>query len=385
VLIFLFIKHFGINFKSFPKIPKEINYLAVFVLGSMLISTVFSVNIFTSLLYLFKQVVFFIICYIIYSLTIKLNLQKTLLYAVLLSGTLLAASVLYEFFFNYSSFISLNESNVLMRSSGLYVNPNAVGLFFATVVPVCMYFILSSKGSFNQAYFFTIIAMLIFALLLGNSRASMLAIFSAIGFVTYKLNRKLFLRLLLAAAALVLIVLIIDPLRELLFFYIRIERLIENTRAHYWSIAIAIFKDFPILGSGPGTFEYFIYKFMPAMHGTFTENLLWFAKSGTAHNFYLFRLSELGIVGIINAIYFIYIIFHIPQSLLKNKSISRNSFYLLIVFQGAVLGLFIRSIFETTGFITHGWITRDMPFWIFFIVILSHFKESLVVKTNEVH
>lgn len=59
IFLFLFLKHFGLTYKSYPKLPKNINTLIVIVLVSLGVSTIFSVDISISIFRVSKQLLFF--------------------------------------------------------------------------------------------------------------------------------------------------------------------------------------------------------------------------------------------------------------------------------------------------------------------------------------
>jgi ABC-type thiamin/hydroxymethylpyrimidine transport system permease subunit len=59
--------------------------------------------------------------------------------------------------------------------------------------------------------------------------------------------------------------------------------------------------------------------------------------------------------------------------LTKNKN--RDYFILTTAITGIGLGLFFRSFIEITGYLTYGYITTDLPFWLVFgILIFIHQK-----------
>ena len=382
IFLFLFLKYFGFQLKDYPRLPKKINILILIISISLGISTIFSVDISLSLFRISKQLIFFLLCYFIYALNIKLNLNSSLLTAIVFSAVILALSVIIEFATSNSASSFTGGTEFITRYSGFYENPNAVGLFFATAIPVSIYFLYLNKNNDVFKYLWVlIIGVLVFSLLLGNSRSSLAAVVFSVAYLTYKLKPKAFKYLFIAGISTIIILISFETTREFILLYIRFERIIETTRNYYWEIAFSIFFEHPFVGSGPGTFDLFIYKFMPVQLGGFTEAQLWLAKSGTAHNFYLFRLAELGLMGFITALYFVYVIFHISNHLFS-KITSNKEYYLLIIYKGIAIGLFVRSFIETTGFLTHGWITRDLPFWIILIVILSKFNKQLFQKSN---
>lgn len=58
-------------------------------------------------------------------------------------------------------------------------------------------------------------------------------------------------------------------------------------RLNFWRAALAIFRDHPLVGTGPGTFS--------VMHGAYQQDVRYYARD--VHNFYIQMLAEMGIVG----------------------------------------------------------------------------------------
>ncbi|MDR7551183.1 MAG: O-antigen ligase family protein [Armatimonadota bacterium] len=58
-------------------------------------------------------------------------------------------------------------------------------------------------------------------------------------------------------------------------------------RLHFWRAALAIFRDHPVLGTGPGTFG--------AVHAAYQSDARYYSKD--AHNLYLQSAAEMGVVG----------------------------------------------------------------------------------------
>ncbi len=141
-----------------------------------------------------------------------------------------------------------------------------------------------------------------------------------------------------------------------------------------WDIAFGIIKDNPIFGIGPGTFKYYIYKYLPVQLGSWNERLIYFvykeAGTGHAHNFWLYRFSELGIFGFIGAVALPFIFFYLIYKVRKHIKNKFEYTVIVIAITGSIIGLLYRSIFESTGFLTNGWITRDLPFWIIFSIVI---------------
>ena len=61
-----------------------------------------------------------------------------------------------------------------------------------------------------------------------------------------------------------------------------------------WRGAVEIYKNYPLLGSGPETFAYSYYNFRPQEHNLVSE---WDFLYNKAHNEYLNYLATVGIIG----------------------------------------------------------------------------------------
>lgn len=70
-----------------------------------------------------------------------------------------------------------------------------------------------------------------------------------------------------------------------------------DIRKTVWQGAISIFKNYPILGTGPETFAYTYYWYQPKSHNLLSE---WDFLYNKAHNEYLNYLSNTGLVGFLS-------------------------------------------------------------------------------------
>ncbi|RJP69484.1 MAG: O-antigen ligase domain-containing protein, partial [Ignavibacteriales bacterium] len=212
---------------------------------------------------------------------------------------------------------------------------------------------------------------LLAALIITNSRSSILSFVISSAYIIYYFNRKLFNKILITSIVLLAILLFIPTINELISLLLRTDRIFSNTRGFFWSVAFDIIKDNPVFGAGPGVFEEYIYKYLPVNLGSFFEKQMAWAKSGTAHNFFLFRTADLGILGFITAIWLPILSIKLAnKAIVKYKEYDREIFYLVVAIKGTIVGLIARAFFESTGLLTHGWITRDLPFWLLIVILL---------------
>lgn len=61
---------------------------------------------------------------------------------------------------------------------------------------------------------------------------------------------------------------------------------------------------------------------------------------------------------------------------MKQKNIDIHYHVFIVSILSIGLGIFIRSMFEVTGVLTYGFITRDLPFWIVFISLAYIYNET---------
>jgi O-antigen ligase len=132
-----------------------------------------------------------------------------------------------------------------------------------------------------------------------------------------------------------------------------LDKLLSGGRPHYWGSVVMIFKNFPLVGTGLGTFP----SVYPAYAKTSTYALL-----GHAHNDYFEYTSELGVVGILlllGGIAFIFFKSFLTWYKRKNAEIKGLAL-------GGLVSVFIIAIHSFTDFNLH--IPANM---VLFTVILS--------------
>jgi len=371
ILLLIYIYKNGLGFEKLKQLPKEFKSFVLLVFLAVFMSTVFSEYIYLSFKTALQQLIFFVILYFIYSLIENVKDVKNVVYTLFLVTFLVCLGILYQLY-TLGFQIFLVESNSILRVSGIYNSPNAVGLLLAVVMPLVILFCFKDydKRTYN-IYFILFLVFLCSVLILTNSRSSMLSFAVSAAYIIFYFNRQLFKRILTVSVILLVILLFIPYFNNILSLLLRTDRIFSNTRGLFWSVAFDIIQNNPVFGAGPGVFEEYIYKYLPVNLGSFFEKQMFWAKSGTAHNFFLFRTADLGILGLITAIWLpIFSIRLASKAILKYKELNKELFHLSIAIKGTIIGLIARAFFESTGLLTHGWITRDLPFWLLIIILL---------------
>ncbi len=382
-LFYYYIKKFGISSKSIPSIPREIYLSVLFVLISMFFSSIFSENIGYALLVTARQSVFFIIVYILFAFITSERVIFNYITALLITAIVLGIALVYQALTTGLAVFSLSTHSV-NNFSGLYENANALGLFFTVVIPLTIGMVLIKRDekTLTKYIYYFLSFFFIIVLFLTNSRSSVGAVFISSLYIFGKLKPVYLKYIFHTLLSIVIVIILVPILNEYVSLYFRVERIFENTRYFIWDMTFNIIKNNYWLGVGPGLFETKIYTYLPVMRGSFEEFQIWWAKGGTAHNIFLFKFAETGIFGLISIIYLYITFFKIAFVTEKlSKTIGDNFYLLSVVISGVGLGMFFHSFLETNGIITNGWITRDLPFWILFIIAI-YFHQAVLKNVN---
>ena len=394
LLVYLYLKNFGLSLSYASKFPKEINYVLALTLFSMFISSLFSENIPFTLLVTFRQIVFFIIVYIYFSFIKDERAVSFYLGSLIMVSIVLGIVIFYEIISKGLGLFSV-QSNSFVQFSGLYSNPNEVGLLLNVSIPMMIAVVMikrNEQNKFIHLYYLTLIFLLA-VLLLTDSRASIGAVFLSAIFILWKIKPNLIKYIFYSFVLIALIIFLIPVLNEFAGIYFRVGRIFENTRYDIWSMTFKIIKNNILFGVGPDLFWTKIYSYLPVMLGSFEEHQIWWARTGTAHNFFLFKFAETGIFGFASAIYLFYAFFKISINIEKKlKDSNRNNYLISVASSSVGVGLLARAFLESTGLLTNGWITRDLPFWLVFIIIIYFYQglngtgkssEAISVKMND--
>jgi len=377
-LFYLFFKKYGLEFRSYPKIPKEIGILIFFVFLSMTVATVFSHYIILGIDQISRTALFFIIVYFIYSLVednsdVKLLLSALFLVALIYSYTLIQGLAKENF-----DLVQMNLKKVDKLSNN-YINMNGMGAFFMIIIPICLSYLLELKKGKLKLFLTAFLLITIIGLFITNSRAAILGVFLGAIFILFNLNRKIPKRILLALIFIIPF-LFINSISEYIDIYFRFQRL-STGRDVIWSVIFNIIKNNPIMGVGPAATKFYLYPDITYMIGSPQEHFLALhyheIEFGHAHNFYLFFWSDLGLLGLFTSFLLPFTYFKIGYISLKRfKYLNRKYYLLTLGLIAGGIGLFVRAIFEWGNLISYGTLTADLPFWISFILLIYLYNNS---------
>lgn len=375
---YFFIREYGLEFEKYPTVPKNVSAIILFYLIILFFSSLTSSNITLSFVYFSKQVLFFVIIYILYSL---INSEETIflyLYSLIISGVILSLSILY-LFFQESSVLDFLISQGFIYLGGIYSNVTAAGGILVFSISLSLFFTLKREElgiKLNKYLFYILLPIQFVALLLTNSRSAILTVAIITGLILFKFKRNLFYLVAFVILILGCSVVIFSPsVREVFAEFLRIESILRNNRFIYWDIALKIIRDNFFLGVGPGMFGEYIFNYLPiSIYDWRMIDISYIYESssiGHAHNFILFIFSELGVLGLIISLTLLITAIRFSRKLSKQNDKAKMNINLIGTFTFfLIIGLLVRAVFEATGFLSYGWISRDLPFWIIFSVVI---------------
>ncbi|MDX9799631.1 MAG: O-antigen ligase family protein, partial [Bacteroidales bacterium] len=149
-------------------------------------------------------------------------------------------------------------------------------------------------------------------------------------------------------------------------------------RLAIWKCTWMMIEDYPILGSGLGTYAYHTLKYQAEFFSAGNNRDIYpYGNAAQAHNEYLQLWSELGIVGLL---FFVCIIFTYYRNILKNvKGMDEKEKTITIGLVGGVTAVLIDAMF---GFPLQ--LSASMSlFWIFLGLTISQTNVALESKKDK--
>ncbi len=383
----LFLKKYGLQFDRYPKMPKNFLWFCSLIFFSMIMSTAASEYAFEAVPEVLRQLIFFILIYLFYSFFNSLKDINRYLTALVFTGTMIGLSVFYVFVTSDAA-VNLLLSEGLLHQGGYFKNVSAAGGLFVITICVTLSLFIGGETKAVKVWLFISLLIQLAGLFLTNSRAAVLGVIIGIFYILFKLkkiSRKMVAGTL--SGFLIFFLLMYDQIISWISIYFRVGRVFENTRFYLWDISYSIIRDYPLFGVGPGAYKFYMYKYLPVSLGSWDESQLLYiyqnAGLGHQHNYFLFKATELGILGIITAIILPVLYFYYSYktlNMIKNNNLANSNngkkYYAVVSgFIGIGYGMLIRSIYESTGLLSYGWITRDLPFWIVLVIVIFLYRK----------
>ncbi|MCZ7613352.1 MAG: hypothetical protein M5T52_07410 [Ignavibacteriaceae bacterium] len=134
LLGYFFLSKYGLNFKSYPKIPKSLKYFLILYYSTMIISAVMSDYPFAGIGLMARQMALFIIAYVFYSLINSINDIKQYFNSIYVVGFILVTFSLLAFSQGEASLLEIfspDRPRVSAIMSNLEASTNFLCGFFS--------------------------------------------------------------------------------------------------------------------------------------------------------------------------------------------------------------------------------------------------------------
>jgi len=296
------------------KVEKRIltHPMSVFVLliiGSLIFSTVTSVDTSVSIKRTIAQSLFYVVFYFFFLAFLKKNEQLKKVYWLYGLGFIIP--IIYTII-DHSKWGFIQPASVY-ASLPFYDEHTIYGACLAFLVPFFM-LNLVTKNQINSTFFLKlfVFSLLFVALFLSYSRAAWISVLAALlfyGFIKMKMKFYHFISIVLIIAGVLFFNFnsIYAPLKENSLKYgdnfsthiVSITNLQNDAsnmeRINRWVCAVRMFEEKPVLGFGPGTYQFNYGKYQTNEFTTRISTHM--GDKGNAHSEYLTYLSETGIVG----------------------------------------------------------------------------------------
>jgi len=205
--------------------------------------------------------------------------------------------------------------------------------------------------------------------------------------ILFILNKKLLVRIIVSLVLAILIMMLIEPVRNFLTLALRVESGLAQ-RDQLWEISLNLIEDNFLFGIGPGAYASKMFDYFPVMLNSYHGQRLielYEMTTGTnsAHNFYLVMFTDLGILGLFVSLMLPYVFFKISKTVLTLlKKSKNNSYYLVVGIAGTMTGLLVRALFDGINILSYGWISVDLPFWLMFSILIYFYNNIDIAEKH---
>jgi O-antigen ligase len=303
---------------------------------------------------------------------------------LLIAEVIIGLSILYDFMRGGFSFFLQN--GILARFTGVYDNPNFVGLttLITTCLIIALFFLEQFKSTKRKILLFLLLLNNVGILLITDSRAAIITVLISSFFMLYLLKKQILWKVFLSLVIIFLVLLSIPLVQDFLLILLRPREF--SAREYLWNSGIEMFKNHFLFGVGPEQFPKFFYTYL-SHHALIlferTEALT-FGKIPSPHNYFLLMGAENGILGLITSVSIFILFFYLSYKTLTIFRNSNREFYVFSVSIMAIgIGTFLRAFFEISGIMYYGYISRDLPFWIVFLMLIFLYQKTKDYNRSE--
>jgi O-antigen ligase len=372
ILLYLFLKDFGFEFKNYPKLPKSIIIFLIFLFTTLTISTLFSQYPFNGFSAIIRMGIFMLIAYLFYALIKDINTIYLYISGILISFVAISIRMFYDLltlglqdFFVKSI---LNDNSELTGSVG-YTN---FTIFFISITLISALFLLKRESRNNYFLLISLLIINIATLIFANARAAIFAAILSNFFLFAIFKTRLLIKVVSSFIFLFAILYFFVPeVEATIDFYLRIDTI--NQRDMFWKSGLAVISQSPIVGVGPETFPYYFFSHAPSFLFDYLDLKIWNYRP-TPHSTFLLHWAESGFLGLVSVISLFIIFFFFAIKTIFNTNQDREYYIMVITITGIGIGILFRAFFEVTGVLQYGFITTDLPFWLLFGILIHIYQ-----------
>lgn len=346
----------------------NLNILVFLYLLWMLLTTLSSDNIVNSLYFFMKQLIFFILIYIVFLWLDSTQKYMAVLKSCFYAALFISCYVITEYVLAEIGIIKLDN----YRIAGMYSNVNSGGFVVAMLAISCyMEYLLLKKKKYLY-----VMVLCVFSVLLTGSRAALLIFLMPLLLFVGKMNLKKKTCLLFFFIILLFFIfpyIDFDSINN----FLRVENGTAG-RVYLWQLAVDLIEDNLFLGIGVGNLkeQATVYIDRLSFISLYERDALIDNAIQSSHNMYLEAFVETGIIG--GTIY-ILILFTVLRHYRKGlKSCFSVKKTISLLFLGMGYGVVLRGFFESNGFLCKGWLNVDVLFWVFLVLFE---KSDLIFNT----
>jgi O-antigen ligase len=314
---------------SWIKTPLDKPILVLTIL--IILSSIFSVHPGISFRALVLYINYFVVFYIVVNITKSRKQLISLIYIIIGVGVFLSFFGLFKRFgfnpFQWWAYGELSYPKEMLSST--YGNHNHLAGYLEMAIPLALMAFIIKRFNGGKLYLMIyLVFIMIIAFILTLSRGGWISFTVGmifLGFVLIRsryINRKNILYSIMGGAIiLILVILVSTPVAERIRSVEKGgEEASLSSRIMVWGGVLNIIKEYPLLGSGPGTFKTINTQYQPpGLNKRFVM----------AHNDYLHLISETGLI-LIPIITWIFVMLY-REALIKIRNSSR-------LIRGATLG-----------------------------------------------
>lgn len=374
-LVFIFLKKFGFNINNYPKIPIGLIAFCLLLLFTLITSSIFSSYFLISITATIRMILFLFISYMFYALINDDRDISKYIYAIIIAMLIIGFPMIVDAYNlglqKYFIRILLSEKLDLLATTRF----SSFTIFFiAITLSVSMLLIKKNQFGLLNIIFSVVLVLNVIILILANSRGGILAAIVSIAFIGLILKRRLFFKTIIIVSLILLIFMFTNTeVNNAMATYLRLETV--SDREVYWQMGLDVISDYPLAGVGVDVFDKHFYNYASSRTLTYFKSDIINIGKPHPHNFFIFFTAENGILGLITSIIFFIVFFYYA---VKAIFLSKNDYYdyyvIMVAITGIGIGIFVRSFLEITGYLVYGYITRDLPFWLLFGIVIFIYR-----------